>query len=105
MSEEEPHQPQGPVRSAGRLEKEEARLWRIALLFLVLLATALAAVSWEPLRTLPYHLGLIPISLLFVAIFFAAFTYGRRKQVAELKGLLHNLQEKVSNPTEDQLDQ
>jgi PAS domain S-box-containing protein len=104
MSDEQ-NPPEVPVRSPGRLEKEEARLWRIALLFLVLLATALAAVSWEPLRTLPYHLGLIPISLLFVAIFFAAFTYGRRKQVAELKVLLHNLQEKVSNPTEDQLDQ
>jgi PAS domain S-box-containing protein len=102
---EEANPPRGPVRSAGRLEKEETRLWRIALLFLVLLATALAAVSWERLRALPYHLGLIPIAVLFVAIFFAAFTYGRRKQVAELKSLIHDLQEKTSSPTEDQLDQ
>jgi two-component system NtrC family sensor kinase len=104
MSDEE-NQPASPIRAPGRLEKEEARLWRVALLFLVLLATALAAVSWEPLRNLPYHVGLIPIALLFVAVFFAAFTYGRRKQVAELKDLLTNLHEKVSNPTEDQLDQ
>ena len=33
----------------GHLEKEEARLWRLALAFLVLLATGLAALSWERL--------------------------------------------------------
>ena len=50
-------------------------------------------------------LGLIPIAVTVCRVFFAAFTYGRRKQVAELKDLLTNLHEKVSNPTEDQLDQ
>ncbi|HEY7099594.1 MAG TPA: PAS domain S-box protein [Terriglobales bacterium] len=99
------NRPSGSIRSPGLLEREEARLWRVVLLFLVLLATALAAISWEPLQSLPYHLGLIPIALLFVAIFFAAFTYGRRRQVAELKDLIHNLQEKVTQPTEEQLDQ
>ena len=54
---EEANQPASPIRAPGRLEKEETRLWRVALLFLVLLATALAAVSWEPLRNLPYHLA------------------------------------------------
>lgn len=94
-----------PERTPGHLEREEARLWRIALLFLVLMATALAALSWERLQNLPYHLGILPIALLFVAIFFAAFTYGRRKQVAELKELVHGLQERVAPPTEDQIDQ
>ena len=97
--------PARPARTPGHLEREEARLWRIALLFLVLLATALAAVSWERLRSLPYHLGWLPIAVLFVAILFAAFAYGRRKQVAELKDLLQDLQERASTPTEEQLDQ
>ncbi len=104
MSKEE-RQPARPPRTPGHLEREEARLWRIALLFLVLLATALAAVTWERLYSLPYHLGVLPIAVLFVVIFFAAFTYGRRKQVAELKGLLQDLQDRVSTPTEEQLDQ
>jgi PAS domain S-box-containing protein len=95
-----------PVRRPGNLEKEEARLWRIVLLFLVLLATALAGLSWERLHDLPYHLGFLPIAVLFVAIFFAAFTYGRRKQVAELQSLLHGLHDRVTaTPTEEQLDQ
>jgi PAS domain S-box-containing protein len=88
------------------LEREEARLWRVALLFVVLLATALAAVTWERLQALPYHLGLLPIAVLFVAISFAAFTYGRRKQVTELKDLVRGLQDHVRTPpTDEQLDQ
>lgn len=102
MPEPDPRQPTSP----DNLERAETQLWRIALLFLVLLATALAAVTWERVQDLPYHLGLLPIALLLIAIFFAAFTYGRRKQVSELKELLHGLQDRVAVPkTEEQLDQ
>jgi len=45
MSEEEKH-PARPARSPGHLEQEEARLWRIALWFLVLLASGWAAFAW-----------------------------------------------------------
>ena len=94
-----------PTRSPSHLEKEENWLWRTALLFLVLLATALAAESWERLQNLPYHLGLLSIAVLCVAIAFAGFAYGRRKRVAELKALVRGLQERASTPTEEQLDQ
>ena len=73
----EPDKPEGPARPPGHLEKEEARLWRLALAFLVLLATGLAALSWERLESLPYYLGAIPIGLLVLAILFAAYAYGR----------------------------
>ena len=59
MDEEE--QSERPRRAPGNLEKEEARLWRLALGFLVLLATGLAALSWERLQDLPYHLGPFPL--------------------------------------------
>jgi PAS domain S-box-containing protein len=91
-------------RVPTQFEKEEAWLWRIALLFVVLLAAALAGESWERLHNLPYHLGLLPIVLFSIAIAFAAFTYGRRKRVAELKTLVQGLQERAT-PTEQQLDQ
>jgi len=94
-----------PVRTDGTLEREEAWLWRTALLFLILLATGLAAESWERLQSLPYHLGLLPLAVLCIAIAFAAFAYGRRKRVAELKDLLHGLQERAAAPTNEQLDQ
>ena len=76
---------QHPERPASHLEKEEAWLWRTALLFLVLFATTVAALLWERLHALPYHLGLLPVAILFVAICFVAFAYGRRRQVSELK--------------------
>ncbi len=91
-------------RAPSQFEKEEAWLWRIALLFLVLLAAALAAESWERLHDLPYHLGLLPVALFCVALAFAAFSYGRRKRVAEMKTLVQGLQERAT-PTEAQLDQ
>ncbi|GAC1428522.1 MAG: hypothetical protein NVS9B5_03350 [Terriglobales bacterium] len=93
------------IHNPSSLDTEETRLWRFALLFVVLLATALAAVSWERLQTLPYHLGLLPIAVLAVSIAFAAFTYGRRKRVAELKELVRGFQERATTPTEEQLDQ
>jgi PAS domain S-box-containing protein len=94
-------------RTPSHLEQEESKLWRIALLFLVLLATGLAAVSWERLENLPYRLGAIPIGLLVLAILFATYAYGRRREVSELKHLLHDLHERASSvtPSEEQLDQ
>ncbi len=94
-----------PGNTSQKLEQEEARLWRLAMLFVVFLATALAAVSWDRSQNLPYHLGLLPVAVLCVAIFFAAFSYGRHKRVAELKDLMQSMQEQVAGPTEAQLDQ
>ena len=93
-----------PPQTTLSLEKEEARLWRVAMLFVVLLATALAAVSWDRLQTLPYHLGFLSIAVLCVGVSFAAFTYGRRNRVTELRDLIQNLQEQAG-PTAEQLDQ
>src|SRR5277367_5711859 len=104
MSETE-KQPTRSVGASTNLEREEAWLWRVALLFVVLLATGLAVESWERLQNLPYHLGLLSIGLLCVAIAFAGFAYGRRKRVTELKNLVRGLQERSTTPTDEQLDQ
>lgn len=103
---EEEDQPKRPPRAPGHLEKEEARLWRMALAFLVLLATGLAAVSWERLQGLPYHLGAVSIGLLALSVLFAAYVYGRRREVSELKHLLHDLHDRTGvTPSDEQLDQ
>src|SRR5689334_4189284 len=104
MLDQPEQQPGQHPRAVGNLEREEAWLWRTALLFLVLLATGLAGLSWERLQSLPYHFGLIPIALLCVALAFAGFAYGRRKRVTELKSLVRELQERATAPTEQQLD-
>jgi PAS domain S-box-containing protein len=81
-------------------------LWRWALGFMVLLAAALAGLLWERLENIPFQLRAIPIGILILSILFALYAYGRRREVSELKGLLHGLQERVGvAPSEEQLDQ
>src|SRR5215472_5474135 len=97
-----PKAPRRPVH----LDQEESRLWRWALLFMILLASALAALLWERLENIPFQLRAIPIGVLALSILFAVYAYGRRREVNELKGLLRGLQEHVgAAPSEEQLDQ
>ena len=93
-------------RTPGHLEREESQLWRWALMFLVLLATALAALAWERLKDLPYHLGAIPIGLVVLSVLFSIYAYGRHREVSGLKTLLRELEERSSAaPSPEQLDQ
>ena len=105
MAAEENRSPRSQ-RPPGHLEQEETRLWRLALLFMVLLAVALAVLVWERLQSIPYHLGAIAPGLLILSVLFAAYAYGRRREVSELQVLLKDLQDRVGvTPSEDQLDQ
>jgi two-component system NtrC family sensor kinase len=93
-------------RVPGNLEQEESQLWRWALGFMVLLSVALAGLLWERLENIPFQLRAIPIGIVFLSVLFAAYAYGRRREVSELKGLLRGLQEHVgAAPSEEQLDQ
>ena len=93
-------------RPPKSLEREESQLWRWILLFMVLLAAGFAALAWERLESLPYHLGPAALGVLVLSVLLAVYAYGRRRQVVELKGLLQNLQEQVgAAPSEEQLDQ
>jgi PAS domain S-box-containing protein len=98
----------GPRRSrpSRNLEREESQLWRWILLFMVLLAAGFAALAWERLESLPYHLGPMALGVLVLSVLLAVYAYGRRKEVGELKLLLQDLQEHVgAAPSEEQLDQ
>jgi PAS domain S-box-containing protein len=100
--------PETPRRSRVplNLEREESQLWRWILLFMVLLAAGFAALAWERLEALPYHLGALALGVLVLSVLLAVYAYGRRKEVSELKILLQDLQEHVgAAPSEDQLDQ
>jgi len=73
---------------------------------MVLLAAGFAALAWERLQGLPYHLGPMALGVLALSVLLAVYAYGRRREVGELKGLLQNLQENVgAAPSEQQLDQ
>ena len=91
---------------ANRLEREESQLWRWALGLLVLFAAAVAALSWQQLKDLPYRLWAIPAGLFALAVLFAAYAFGRKREVAELKQILRDFQGQAGvTPSEEQLDQ
>src|ERR1700758_2381887 len=93
-------------RAPQNLDREESQLWRWILLFMVLLAAGFAALAWERLEALPYHLGPLAVGVLILSVLLAVYAYGRRREVVELKVLLQNLQEQVGTaPSEEQLDQ
>lgn len=95
-----------PDPASNLLEREESQLWRWALGLLVLLATAVAALSWEQLKDLPYRLWAIPVGLFLLAILFATYAFGRKREVTELKQILKGFQNQTGvTPSEEQLDQ
>ncbi|MHB8216884.1 MAG: PAS domain-containing sensor histidine kinase [Candidatus Sulfotelmatobacter sp.] len=95
-----------PPRSSQVLEREESQLWRWILLFMVLLAAGFAALAWERLEALPYHLGPLALGVLVLSVLLAVYAYGRRREVVQLKTLLQDLQQHVgAAPSEEQLDQ
>jgi len=93
-------------RASNRLNREESQLWRWALGLLVLFAAALAALSWQELKDLPYRLWAIPAGLFALAILFAAYAFGRKREVAELRQIFAGLPGPGGNHTlDEQLDQ
>jgi PAS domain S-box-containing protein len=103
---EQGNTPNRPDLPPSHLEREESQLWRWALGLFILMATAVAILSWEQLKNLPYRLWAIPVGLLILSVLFAVYVFGRRREVGELKHLLKNLQDRAGvMPSDDQLDQ
>ena len=98
--------PKRAEATPGRLEREEGQLWRWALGLIVLLAAAVAALSWQQLETLPYRLWAIPAGLFVLSILFATYAFGRKREVSELKQILRGIEQRAGvAPSEEQLDQ
>src|SRR5450631_3024572 len=95
-----------PDPASNRLEREESQLWRWALGLLVLFAAAVAALSWQQLKDLPYRLWAIPAGLFVLSILFATYAFGRKREVSDLKQILKGIEQRSSvAPSEEQLDQ
>src|SRR5271157_4069072 len=96
----------GPGPVSNRLEREESQLWRWALGLLVLFAAAVALLSWQQLKDLPYRLWAIPAGLFALAVLFATYAFGRKREVSELQQILKGFQNQAGvTPSEEQLDQ
>ena len=95
---------EGPT--SNRLQREESQLWRWALGLFVLFAAAVAALSWQQLKDLPYRLWAIPAGLFALTVLFAAYAFGRKREVSELQQILKGFQDRAGvTPSEEQLDQ
>ncbi|MGA3194893.1 MAG: PAS domain S-box protein [Terriglobales bacterium] len=103
---EEGSPPKQSEATPSRLEREEGQLWRWALGLIVLLAAAVAALSWQQFETLPYRLWAIPAGLFLLSFLFATYAFGRRREVSDLKQILKGFEQRTSvAPSEEQLDQ
>lgn len=103
---EEGSTPKRSDPAPNRLEREESQLWRWALGLMVLLAAAVAYLSWQQLENLPYRLWAIPAGLLVLSVLFASYAFGRKREVSELKQILRGFEQRSGAvPTEEQLDQ
>jgi len=95
-----------PDLPPSHLDREESQLWRWSLGLIILFAVAVAVLSWEQLKNLPYRLWAIPVGLLVLSVLFAVYAFGRRREVSDLKHLLKNLQDRAGvMPSDEQLDQ
>ncbi|MBI3406496.1 MAG: PAS domain S-box protein [Acidobacteria bacterium] len=99
-----------PMKSSGpdglqQLERRESELWRMALLFLALLGTGLAATSWETLKDLPQQLEGVPGGVLVLVILFAVYVARKRAEINELRAFVSGMQKRSDEPpSEQQLD-
>ena len=89
-----------------QMERKENQLWRISLLFVVLLAAGFLAVSWQTFRSLPVRLEALPLGILVLSVLFGAYTWTKRRELTELRGFVRGLQATAASPpTEKQFDQ
>jgi len=103
----EPRQRNDDASRLSHLDREESRLWRIALLFLALLGIGVAAAVWDNLQHISTHLSLliIPLCVALIVIVFAVFSARKRHEIALLRAELRGM-EKASSapPSETQLE-
>ena len=103
------HNPQheDDLSRLSRLDREESRLWRIALLFLALLGFGVAAASWQNLALISSWLGLfvVPVCLAVLVVVFAFISARKRQEIALLRAELRGMEKAATvPPTEGQLE-
>lgn len=92
--------------SFERFEKRQNELWRLTFLILFLLVLAYAWTSWGSIRTLTNRFEALPIGLVVLVALFGAYMRKKTREISELRGLLHGIEERDAQPPSDrQMDQ
>src|SRR5437868_10366013 len=85
---------QRDVNPMERLVSSESTLWRLTLVVVIALAIGFAFLSWTELRALPLRLEALPIGLVVLVILFAVYALSKTRQMAELRGMIHGLEQR-----------
>src|SRR6266853_1380356 len=89
-----------------QFEKRQRELWRWTMLVLFLLAVAYAWTSKDAVHSFAHGLESLPIWLVILVILFAAYMWNKTREISELRGLMHGLEQRDAEPPSDkQLDQ
>jgi PAS domain S-box-containing protein len=99
----QPQQHEDEASHLSRLDREESRLWRIALLFVALLGVGVAAAVWENLAQISLHIGalVVPVFVALLVIVFALFSARKRQEIALLRAELRGIEKAASAPPSD----
>jgi PAS domain S-box-containing protein len=87
-----------------RLAAREGRLWLLAVILLISLAVGLALVSWQPIHLLPWKLDALPFGLVLLVSLFGAYAISRWREMAQLRGLVHDLSHQPQSPAAGQVE-
>jgi PAS domain S-box-containing protein len=101
----DPHRQSENSPNLDRLDREETRLWRLALLFISLLAVGLAAALWDTVTQISSRFGILPIAAAFAAMVLAYYTGRKRREIAELRQSIRVEQSKSSEKSEEDIEQ
>jgi PAS domain S-box-containing protein len=93
-----------PAVNPDRLTAREGRLWLLAIILLVSLALGLALVSWQPIHLLPWKLDALPVGLVLLVSLFGAYAISRWREIAQLRGLVHDLSHQSQSSAKAQVE-
>jgi PAS domain S-box-containing protein len=89
-----------------QFEKRQRELWRLTFLLLFLISIGFAIVSWGTIRNLTQRLEPLLPGLVVIVVLFIAYAWKRNREISELRGLVHGLEQRdASPPSEKQIDQ
>lgn len=98
----DPQQVHGdPPSQMARLDREETKLWRLALLFIALLAVGLAAAAWDNIVQISSRYTAIPVAAAAIAIGLAYYAGRKRHHIAHLRA---EIKEKEQPPARTKAD-
>jgi PAS domain S-box-containing protein len=89
-----------------QFEKRQRELWRLTFIVLFLLGLAYAWTARDAVRSFAHGFESLPIWLVILVALFGALMWSKTREISELRGLMHGLEQRDAEPPSDkQLDQ